>query len=87
VRTNTPGILPDQHHPRSTAGSSDCTLQGRVEDDRGGWCVPVVGGEDLDWLAVHVARLGFAAQVLEPPQLRKAAVLLARRLAAMAGTG
>ncbi|SCL34409.1 Predicted DNA-binding transcriptional regulator YafY, contains an HTH and WYL domains [Micromonospora rhizosphaerae] len=60
---------------------------GRVEDDRDGWCVLVVGGESLDWLAVHVARLGFEAEVLEPPELREAIVLLARRLAAMAGTG
>ncbi|MEH1014336.1 WYL domain-containing protein [Micromonospora sp. CPCC 206060] len=60
---------------------------GRVEDDRDGWCVLVVGGEDLDWLAMHVARLGFDAKVLEPPELREAAALLACRLAAVAGTG
>jgi predicted DNA-binding transcriptional regulator YafY len=59
---------------------------GRVEDDRDGWCVLVVGGDDLDWLAVHVARLRFEAEVLEPPELREAVALLAR-LAAMAGTG
>jgi hypothetical protein len=34
-----------------------------------------------------VARLGFEAEVLEPPELQEAAALLARRLAAMAGTG
>ncbi|GAA1558247.1 YafY family protein [Actinomadura kijaniata] len=60
---------------------------GRVEDDRDGWCVLVVGGDDLDWLAVRVARLGFEAQVLEPPELREAAAGLALRLAAMTGTG
>ncbi|MER7889824.1 YafY family protein [Micromonospora sp. NPDC094482] len=60
---------------------------GRVEDDRDGWCVLVVGGDDLHWLAAHVARLGFEAEVLEPPELREAAALLARRLAAIAGTG
>ncbi|MFC7326111.1 helix-turn-helix transcriptional regulator [Marinactinospora rubrisoli] len=59
---------------------------GRVEDDRDGWCVLVVGGDDLDWLAMHVARLGFEAEVLDPPELRDAAARLARRLAAMAGT-
>lgn len=58
---------------------------GRVEDDRDGWCVLVAGGDDLDWLAVHVARLGFEAEVLEPPELREAAARLARRVAAMAG--
>ncbi|WP_188196858.1 helix-turn-helix transcriptional regulator [Nonomuraea sp. SYSU D8015] len=57
---------------------------GRVEDDRDGWCVLAVGGDDLGWLAMHVARLGFEAEVLEPPELREAAALLARRLAAMA---
>ncbi|MFF3666363.1 helix-turn-helix transcriptional regulator [Microtetraspora malaysiensis] len=60
---------------------------GRVEDDRDGWCVLVVGGEDLNWLAIRVAGLGFEAEVLEPPELREAAALLAGRLAAMAGTG
>lgn len=60
---------------------------GRVEDDRDGWCVLVVGGDDLNWLAMHVVRLGFEAEVLEPPELRRAAALLARRLTAMAGTG
>ncbi|MFF7649507.1 helix-turn-helix transcriptional regulator [Streptomyces sp. NPDC007983] len=58
---------------------------GRVEDDRDGWCVLVAGGDDLDWLAVHVARLGFEAQVLDPPELRQAAARLARRIAAMGG--
>jgi predicted DNA-binding transcriptional regulator YafY len=58
---------------------------GRVEDDRDGWCVLVVGGESLDWVAVHVAWLGFEAEVLEPAELREAAAGLAHRLAAMAG--
>ncbi|MEU9020280.1 YafY family protein [Actinomadura sp. NPDC048394] len=57
---------------------------GRVEDDRDGWCVLVVGGDDLDWLAMRVVRLGFEAEVLEPPELREAAARLARRLTAMA---
>jgi len=58
---------------------------GRVEDDRDGWCVLVTGGVDMDWMAVHVARLGFEAEILEPPELREAAALLASRIAAMAG--
>ncbi len=58
---------------------------GRVEDDRDGWCVLVAGGDDVDWIALHVARLGFEAEVLEPPELRDAVARLARRLAAMAG--
>ncbi|ASO18298.1 putative DNA-binding transcriptional regulator YafY [Actinoalloteichus hoggarensis] len=58
---------------------------GRIEDDRAGWCLLVVGGDDLDWLIMHVARLGFPAEVLEPPELREAAALLARRIEALAG--
>ncbi|MBM0275949.1 helix-turn-helix transcriptional regulator [Micromonospora tarensis] len=57
---------------------------GRVEEDRGGWCVLVVGGDSLDWLAAHIARLDYPVEVLEPPELREAAALLARRLTAMA---
>ncbi len=60
---------------------------GRVEDDRDGCCLLVAGGDDVYWLVMHVARLGFDAEVLEPPELREAAALLARRLAAMAATG
>ncbi|WP_020421423.1 YafY family protein [Amycolatopsis sp. ATCC 39116] len=58
---------------------------GRVEEDRDGWCLLVAGGDQLDWLAVHVARLGYEAEILEPPQLREAAARLAERVAAMAG--
>ncbi|MFD7501523.1 helix-turn-helix transcriptional regulator [Streptomyces sp. NPDC059850] len=57
---------------------------GRVEDDRDGWCVLVAGGDNLDWLAVHVARLPFEAQILDPPELREAATRLAHRLTSMA---
>ncbi|CND54180.1 helix-turn-helix%2C type 11 domain-containing protein [Mycobacterium tuberculosis] len=56
---------------------------GRVEDDGDGWCLLTVGGDDLDWLAVHIARLGFATRILDPPELRDAAARLARRLADM----
>ncbi|QFG23391.1 YafY family protein [Actinomadura sp. WMMB 499] len=56
---------------------------GRIEDGRDGTCVLVAGGDDLDWIAVHVVRLGHDAEVLEPPELREAAARLARRLAAL----
>ncbi|MCK2213999.1 YafY family transcriptional regulator [Actinomadura sp. ATCC 31491] len=57
---------------------------GRVEaDDRDGWCLLTAGGDDLDWLALHVARLGFDTEILDPPELREAAARLAARLAAM----
>ncbi|GAA2190749.1 helix-turn-helix transcriptional regulator [Micromonospora lupini] len=58
---------------------------GRVEAGRDGWCVLVVGGDSLDWLAAHIARLPYEVDVVEPAELREAAALLARRLAAMAG--
>ncbi|RZQ60457.1 helix-turn-helix transcriptional regulator [Amycolatopsis suaedae] len=58
---------------------------GRVEEDRDGWCLLVVGGVELDWLALHIASLGVEAEVLEPPGLREAAARLARRLDALAG--
>ncbi|MBB6556588.1 helix-turn-helix transcriptional regulator [Nonomuraea rubra] len=60
---------------------------GRVEDDRDGWCVLVSGGDDLGWIAMHVARMGFEAEVLDPPELREAAARLARDLAALSGGG
>lgn len=57
---------------------------GRIEDDRDGWCVLVVGGDSLDWLAAHLARLDHEMEVLEPPELREAVGRLARRLAVLA---
>ncbi|QYC45782.1 HTH domain protein [Nonomuraea coxensis DSM 45129] len=57
---------------------------GRVEADaEDGWCLLTAGGDDLDWLAVHIAALGFETQILGPPGLREAAARLARNLAAM----
>jgi predicted DNA-binding transcriptional regulator YafY len=55
----------------------------RVEDDRDGWCVLVAGGDELAWLAMHIVRLGFEAEVLEPPELREVAADLARRFAVL----
>jgi len=60
---------------------------GRVEDDRDGWCVLTAGGQDLEGMAMHVARLGYEAEVLDPPELREAAARMARRLTAMSGAG
>lgn len=56
----------------------------RVEDDRDGWCVLTAGGDDLDWLAMHVAALGLETEILDPPELREAAARLANHLTAMA---
>ncbi|MGB7449369.1 MAG: YafY family protein [Ornithinimicrobium sp.] len=60
---------------------------GRVLEDEPGWCVLEAGGDDLDWLAMHVAALGFDAEILEPADLRDAVGVLASRLAAMALPG
>ncbi|MCQ6325340.1 WYL domain-containing protein, partial [Bacillus cereus] len=42
------------------------------------------GGTELDWIAMHVASLGYDAEILEPPELREAAARLAQRLSRMA---
>ncbi|GAB3421198.1 helix-turn-helix transcriptional regulator [Flindersiella endophytica] len=55
-------------------------------DPEAGWCLLTSGGDDLGWIAMHVVRLGFEAEVVEPPELREVAGRLATRLAAMAGT-
>jgi hypothetical protein len=46
-----------------------------------------VAGDDLDWLAVRIVRLGFEVDVVEPPELREAAARLARDLSAIAEPG
>ncbi|HEY9293859.1 MAG TPA: WYL domain-containing protein [Microlunatus sp.] len=57
---------------------------GRVEDDHDGWCVLVAGGDNLDWIAMHLAMLDLELEVLEPAELRRSAATLAQRLTAMA---
>jgi hypothetical protein len=57
---------------------------GRVTTDGDGWCVLVVGGDDLGRMAARVAMLGFEARVLHPPELRAAAAELAARLTELA---
>jgi len=59
---------------------------GRVDDDVDGWCVLTAGGDDLNWLAMHIARLDVDAEILDPPGLRDSAGRLAARLADMAST-
>ena len=59
---------------------------GRVEDTGDGWCVLVAGGDNLDWIAVHVASMGFEAEILDPPELRASVARLVHRLTAMAGS-
>lgn len=57
---------------------------GRVEEDQDGWCLLIAGADDLEWLAMHVVRLGHEAQILEPTELKEAAARLSQRLAALA---
>lgn len=47
-------------------------------------CLLVAGGEDLELMAWHVARLPFPVEVREPAELRTAAEALARRLLVLA---
>lgn len=56
---------------------------GRVEEDGDDHCLLIAGGDDPDWLAMHVARLGFDTDIIDPPELRAAAGRLAARLASM----
>jgi len=51
--------------------------------DEGTHCVLEVGGDDLDWIAAHVARTGLPAEVLDPPELRASAARMARNLLAL----
>ncbi|QDH11015.1 YafY family transcriptional regulator [Nocardioides dongxiaopingii] len=56
---------------------------GAVEPD-GDAAVLTAGGDQLDWLAVHLALLPWPVEVLEPDALRDVAAELGRRLARMA---
>jgi predicted DNA-binding transcriptional regulator YafY len=58
---------------------------GRVDDDREGWCLLTAGGDDPEWLAMHVAGMHLDVEVLGPPEVREAAARLSRRLARIAG--
>ena len=57
---------------------------GRVDEDQDGWCLLTAGADDLTWLAMHVARLGFEAEIVEPAALREAAGRLGQGLTALA---
>lgn len=59
---------------------------GRVEEGEEGWCLLTAGADDLEWLAMHVVRLGFEADILEPVALREAAAALAQRLSVLSAT-
>lgn len=61
---------------------------GQVHNDaEPGWCVLIVAADDLEWIAMYVAELGFDAQIVHPPQLRDTAAALAARLSALAESG
>ncbi|WP_029088975.1 helix-turn-helix transcriptional regulator [Brevibacterium album] len=59
---------------------------GRVEPDaEEGWSLLTVAGDRLEWIACHLAMLGWEVAVLEPEELREAARDMAARLTALAG--
>ena len=74
------------HAPARTVRGLVPPTIGLVHDE-GTHCVLEVGGDDLDWIAAHVARLGLPAEVLEPPELREAATRLARTLQELGTAG
>jgi predicted DNA-binding transcriptional regulator YafY len=72
------------HAPAEEVAAQVPPQVGRIEEDREqGWCVLVAGADRLDAIAVHIAMLGYEAQVLEPEELRAVAAGLGRRLMAM----
>jgi predicted DNA-binding transcriptional regulator YafY len=50
-------------------------------------CLLVAGGNEVDWMALHLARLPWPIQVLEPPELITAMRDLATRLSAATAPG
>ena len=78
VRVHAPATLVRDQVPQQV---------GSVEEDPAGadgWSLLVVGGDDLDWMAAHLARLGHELEILEPPELRDAAARMAAVLISMA---
>ncbi|WP_291793868.1 YafY family protein [Brevibacterium sp.] len=53
-------------------------------DAERGWSLLTVSGDGLEWIACHLAMLGWEIVVLEPAELREAARSMAARLAALA---
>ncbi|MFI5916777.1 helix-turn-helix transcriptional regulator [Dactylosporangium sp. NPDC051541] len=74
------------HAAAATVAEHVAPQVGRVEPDpdNADWCILVAAADRLDAIAVHVARLGFEARILEPPQLRTVAADLAASLTALA---
>lgn len=57
---------------------------GKVEGQDGAWTLYTAGADNLDWLAMHIAHIGFETEILEPSELFDAARRLSARLAGMA---
>ena len=57
---------------------------GSVEPDSPGWSLLTVGGDDLDWMAAHLAMLRHDLEILDPPELLGAAARLSATLASIA---
>lgn len=57
---------------------------GKVEGQDGTWTLYTAGADNLDWLAMHIAHIGFETEILEPSELFDAARRLSARLAGMA---
>ena len=71
------------HAPAAAVRSRVPPRVGRVDDGDGDNCLLTAGGDNLDWLAMHIAALGYDAEIVEPAELRDAAARLAARLGAL----
>lgn len=67
--------------PRSVVAQAIPPAAGTVTADGRSHCIVEAGGMDLDWMAMHFARLPWDFDVLGPPALREAMRRLSERLA------
>jgi predicted DNA-binding transcriptional regulator YafY len=58
---------------------------GTVTADGRGHCILATGGNDLEWMAMHLGRLPWEFEVLEPPELLEVMREMVRRLRRAAG--
>jgi predicted DNA-binding transcriptional regulator YafY len=75
------------HAPAETVRAQVPASAAVVRDRGSGRCEVVSGADDLDYVLMHVALLGHAFEVLDPPGLGRRARVLAERLAEAAEAG
>ncbi|MFE3461827.1 helix-turn-helix transcriptional regulator [Nocardiopsis aegyptia] len=75
------------HAPAETVRAQVPASAALVRDLGDGSCEVVSGADDLDFVLVHVVRLGHGFEVLDPPELARRCRVLAERLRAAGGAG